>query len=110
MRITVLTVPGCPNAPLAMERVTTALAGRPAEVDLVEVQDQAQAAEFGMNGSPTILLDGIDPLAPDGVLASVSCRLYRDWDGAVAGAPSVAALREALGGSGRPEQEVAPGD
>lgn len=66
MRITVLTVPGCPNAPLAMERVAAALAARRAEVELVEVHDQAQAAEYGMNGSPTILLDGVDPFAPQG--------------------------------------------
>lgn len=109
MQITVLSVPGCPNAGLARERVTAALAGRHAEVELVEVHDQAQAVEFGMNGSPTVLMDGVDPLAPEGAGPSVSCRLYRDGDGAVAGAPSVAALREALGGSGRPEQ-VAPGD
>ncbi|WP_405982403.1 thioredoxin family protein [Streptomyces sp. NBC_00158] len=96
MRITVLTVPGCPNAPLAMERVAAALAARRAEVELVEVHDQAQAAEYGMNGSPTILLDGVDPFAPQGVVPSVSCRLYRHADGTVSGAPSVAALREAL--------------
>ena len=100
MRITVLTVPGCPNAPLAMRRVTAALAGRAARVELVEVHDQAQAAEAGMNGSPTILLDGVDPFAPVGVAPSVSCRLYRDADGEVAGAPSVAALREAVAAAG----------
>ena len=109
MQITVLTVPGCPNAPLAMERVTAALAGHPAEVELIEVHDQAEAAEFGMTGSPTVLLDGVDRLADKRAVPSASCRLYRDGDGAVAGAPSVAALREALGGSGRPEQ-VTPGD
>ena len=110
MRITVLTVPGCPNAPLAMERLNAALAGRAAEVESVEVHDQAQAAEYGMNGSPTILLDGIDPFAPERAAPSVSCRLYRDADGAMAGVPSVAALREALSGStGRPAA-TAPDD
>ncbi|MFE4801538.1 organomercurial lyase [Streptomyces sp. NPDC056708] len=110
MRITVLTVPGCPNAPLAMERVTAALAGREAEVELVEVHDQAQAAERGMNGSPTVLLDGVDPFAPAGAVPSVSCRLYRDADGAVAGAPSVAALRAALDGGTSGPEVAAPGD
>ncbi|MFF3689700.1 hypothetical protein [Streptomyces sp. NPDC002187] len=85
-----------------MERVAASLAGREAEVELVEVRDQAQAAERGMNGSPTILLDGVDLFAPDGAVASVSCRLYRDADGAVAGAPNVAALREALIGTDLP--------
>ncbi|WP_408992186.1 alkylmercury lyase [Streptomyces sp. 1268] len=103
MRITVLTVPECPNAPLALERVIAALAGRTAKVELVEVHDQEQAAEHGMTGSPTILLDGVDLFPPAGAAASVSCRLYRDADDTVAGAPSVAALREAYTGAGRAE-------
>ncbi|MFI8435551.1 thioredoxin family protein [Streptomyces sp. NPDC079020] len=107
MRITVLTVPGCPNAPLALSRVTAALAGRKAEVELVEVHDEAQAAERGMNGSPTVLLDGVDPFAPAGAVPSVSCRLYREGDGAVAGAPGVAALRAALDG-GTGQEAAAP--
>lgn len=102
MRITVLTVPECPNAPLALERVTAALAGVSAEVtaevELVEVHDQEQATARGMTGSPTILLDGVDPFAQDGDVASVSCRIYRDEDGTTVGAPSVAALRAALTG------------
>lgn len=109
MRITVLTVPECPNAPLAVERVTAALAGRAAAVELVEVLDQAQATELGMTGSPTVLLDGVDPFAPAGAVPSISCRLYREADGAVSGAPSVAALRAALDGAGLPETAV-PGD
>ncbi|MFJ5675754.1 organomercurial lyase [Streptomyces sp. NPDC093097] len=103
MHITVLTVPECPNAPLALERVAAALAGRPAEVELVEIHEQEQAAARGMTGSPTILVDGVDPFAPAGAVPSVSCRLYREADGTVAGAPSVAALREALATGGRPE-------
>ncbi|SBW28004.1 hypothetical protein FDG2_5497 [Candidatus Protofrankia californiensis] len=96
MRITVLTVAGCPNTPLVKERIRAALGGREAEVDLVEVHDEAQAAAYGMTGSPTILLDGVDPFAPAGAAPSVSCRLYPDADGTAAGAPSEAALHEAL--------------
>jgi hypothetical protein len=51
-----------------------------------------------MTGSPTLLVDGVDPFARPGLTPSVSCRLYRDETGAIAGAPSVAALRRALGG------------
>ena len=96
MRITVLTVPGCPNAPLAMERVTAALAGRPAQVELVEVGEQAEAVRLGMHGSPTILVDGVDPFATPGTAPSVSCRLYREPGGAASGAPSQAALSRAF--------------
>jgi Alkylmercury lyase len=99
MRITVLTVPECPNAALAMERVAAALAGRAAQVELVEVDDRARAAGLGINGSPTILVDGVDPFATEGTAPSVSCRLYRGPDGAVSGAPSVASLSLAFDGS-----------
>ncbi|MEV4445575.1 MULTISPECIES: thioredoxin domain-containing protein [Streptomyces] len=96
MRITLLTVPDCPNARLARERIGQALDGRAAEVELVEVADEAQAARLGMTGSPTVLVDGADPFAVPGAAASVSCRLYRGPDGRTEGAPSVADLQRAL--------------
>ncbi|GAA3367514.1 hypothetical protein GCM10020367_66750 [Streptomyces sannanensis] len=96
MRITVLTVPDCPNATLVHERIMAALAGRDVPVDLVEVSDEAGAARWGMTGSPTVLLDGADPFAVAGAEPSLSCRLYRDTDGALDGAPGVVALRRAL--------------
>ncbi|MET7714465.1 alkylmercury lyase family protein [Streptomyces sp. NPDC005407] len=96
MHITVLTVPDCPNTPLAQERIGQALDGRKAEVELLEVAGEAQAARLGMTGSPTILIDGSDPFAAPGAPASVSCRLYRSPDGRAEGAPSVADLQSAL--------------
>ncbi len=110
MRITVLTVVDCPNARPALERVTAALDGRDAEVELVEVADEAEAARRGMYGSPTILIDGTDPFAPPGAVPSLSCRLYRDANGAVSGAPSGAALRQALAGATRSGQDCAGSD
>lgn len=98
-RITVLTVPDCPNAPVALERITAALDGCEAEVELVEVRNEVEAARWGMTGSPTVLVDGVDPFAVPGASASVSCRLYRDGEGPVGGAPSLEALRKALAGA-----------
>ncbi|MFD8644199.1 MULTISPECIES: alkylmercury lyase family protein [Streptomyces] len=95
-RITVLTVPDCPNADVVRERITAALEGHEAEVDLIEVSGEEEAARWGMTGSPTVLLDGVDPFAVTGAPASVSCRLYRDEEGRAEGAPSVEALRQAL--------------
>ena len=47
--------------------------------------------------SPTLLIDGADPFAGPDTRASMSCRLYRDAAGRIAGgAPSVEALRQAL--------------
>ncbi|MET8746621.1 hypothetical protein [Streptomyces sp. NPDC004728] len=99
MRITVLTVADCPNAEPALERVTAALDGRQAQVELVEVADEAEAARLGMYGSPTILIDDTDLFALPGAVPSLSCRLYRDADGAVSGVPNESALRQALAGA-----------
>jgi hypothetical protein len=108
MRITVLTVPDCPNAPVVRQRIEVALAGREVPVELVEVSDEAQAARWGMTGSPTVLVDGTDPFAVAGAAPSVSCRLYRGGDGVVDGAPSVADLKRALDVVGeQPAAEVA---
>ncbi|MFC1417734.1 organomercurial lyase [Streptacidiphilus cavernicola] len=102
MRITVLTVPDCPNGPVVQERITAALDGRDVRVHLVEVSDQDQAARWGMTGSPTVLLDGVDPFAVPGADPSVSCRLYRGADGRVEGSPGVEDLRRALDSAGPP--------
>ncbi|MFF4038174.1 thioredoxin family protein [Streptomyces sp. NPDC001816] len=97
MRITVLTVPDCPHTPVVAERLTQALDGRDAEVERIEVDDPEQATRLGMTGSPTVLIDGVDPFAVPGAPASLSCRLYRGPDGRIDGAPSLADLRRALG-------------
>ncbi|WP_326793828.1 alkylmercury lyase family protein (plasmid) [Streptomyces sp. NBC_00841] len=110
MRITILAVPHCPNVPVVRERITTALAGRSAEVELVEVREEAEAARWGMTGSPTVLLDGVDPFAMASAPASVSCRLYRDADGRADGAPSIQALRQALGIQAAEGQECRTAD
>ncbi|MCX4550278.1 organomercurial lyase [Streptomyces sp. NBC_01500] len=100
MRITVLTVPDCPNGPVVQARITTALGGRDAEMELVEVSEQAEAERAGMTGSPTVLLDGVDPFGSAGATPSVSCRIYRHAGGEVDGAPSVDELRTVLTAAG----------
>lgn len=101
MKLVVVTVPDCPNAPVLEQRLAQALAetGAGARVSIVRrtVADAEQAARLQMRGSPTLLIDGVDPFAEDSVPASLSCRMYRDEDGRLAGAPSVAALRRVLG-------------
>ncbi|WP_329579885.1 alkylmercury lyase family protein [Streptomyces sp. NBC_01361] len=103
MRITVLTVPDCRNGPVVQERITTALAGRDVEVELIEISEQADAERAGMTGSPTVLFDGIDPFVQAAAVPSVSCRIYRDAGGQADGAPSVDGLRRALAAAALPE-------
>src|SRR5262249_15913262 len=61
-----------------------------------EIADEREAAQAGMHGSPTLLIDGVDPFAAPGQPPSLSCRLYRDATGRAEGAPSVEGLRRAL--------------
>jgi hypothetical protein len=98
MRVMVLAVPDCPNAMLLDERLAHVLAGRrDVAVSHQVIDDEQEAARRGMHGSPTILVDGTDPFAEPGQSGTVSCRLYRDSDGRVDGAPSVRQLCEVLG-------------
>src|SRR5437588_1457312 len=97
MELTVLTVPECPHAPLLRDRLAEALAGRDdVRVTWREVAGDAEARGAGMRGSPTLLVDGVDPFATPGAEPSMSCRLYRRPDGGVDGAPSVPDLRAVL--------------
>lgn len=97
MHLTVLTVPGCPNAPVLGDRLAAVLDDR-AGVSVAHhvVSDEDEAARWGMNGSPTLLIDGVDPFAEPGQPPGMSCRLYRDENGQLSGAPSVSQLRQAI--------------
>jgi hypothetical protein len=104
MELTLLTVPACPSAAQFEERLAAALAGHPdVVVQRREIADEREAAEAGMHGSPTLLIDGVDPFAAPGQPPSLSCQLYRDPTGHAAGAPPLDALRQVL------EQASTPG-
>lgn len=97
MRIEVLTVPECPNGPLIEQRLAEALSGRKGvRIERRIVATARDAEQHGMHGSPTVLIDGRDPFAAPGAESSLSCRLYRDDQGRLQGAPSVEQLRAAL--------------
>jgi hypothetical protein len=97
MRLRVLAVTDCPNVALLDQRLDQVLADRgDVHVEHLVVDDSDTAAELGMAGSPTLLVDGVDPFAAPGQHSSVSCRLYRNHDGHLDGAPSTARLRAVL--------------
>jgi hypothetical protein len=103
VKLEILSVPDCPNVARLQPRLAVVLAGREdvtVTTDIINTFEQAVAR--GMNGSPTLLLDGVDPFAEHGQTPSVSCRLYRDVTGHPTGAPSVTQLRAALDGCGTP--------
>jgi hypothetical protein len=97
MELTLLTVPACPNAAAFEERLVAALATRPgAVVRRREIADEREAADAELHGSPTLLINGVDPFARPGEATSLSCRLYRDPAGRTGPAPSVEQLRDVL--------------
>jgi len=79
MDLMVLAVPGCPNAMLLEERLAQVLAGRrDVSVSRQVIEDEQEAARRGMHGSPTILVDGIDPFAEPGQPAARLASRSRD--------------------------------
>lgn len=94
MKLEVLHVPDCPNLPPLLERLAE-VSDLPVTTRVIDTD--ADAARFGMAGSPTLLIDGVDPFTAAGDCeCGVSCRLYRDEDGRIVRAPSVEQLRDAL--------------
>jgi Alkylmercury lyase len=97
MHLTVLAEPTCPNAPVLECRLAAVLDGRAGvSVSRQVICDEGEAARWGMHGSPTLLIDGVDPFAAPGQPPSMSCGLYRDEDGHVSGAPSAGQLRQVI--------------
>lgn len=95
MKLEVLHVPDCPNLPPLLDRLAQ-VTDLPVTTRVIE--SDADAIRFGMSGSPTLLVNGIDPFAAEEPCeCGVSCRLYRDETGRIVPAPSLEQLRDALG-------------
>lgn len=98
MKLEVLHVRDCPNLSPLLEGIAK-VTDLPVIIRMVE--SDAEAATFGMAGSPTLLIDGVDPFAPpDAVDRGISCRLYRDQDGRIVPVPTVEQLRGAIVAAG----------
>jgi len=100
MTIELLYWEGCPSHPEALAELRGALAelGHPdAEIVLREVETEAEAAELGFCGSPTILVDGADPVPPPpGEPTGLTCRVYQLADGRYSPTPDAGLLRDGL--------------
>ena len=90
---------GCPSHPEAGALLEEVLEekGVDADVELLEVRSDAEAAELRFPGSPTIRIDGrdVDPAGADAPPA-LTCRIYHFPDGRVSPVPSREQLEEAL--------------
>ena len=66
MELTLLTIPGYPNAAVFGERLAIALPAIPVRSCFAARSPASEAAEADMHGSPTLLIDGVDPFAGPG--------------------------------------------
>jgi hypothetical protein len=94
MKLEVLHIPDCPNLATLLDRLRE-VTDLPIVTHQIDTEEGAIA--WGMAGSPTLLVNRLDPFAgSDQRDLGLSCRLYRDTDGQLTGAPTVQQLRDAL--------------
>lgn len=98
MHVALLYFEDCPNWQLADQHLRTALTmvgtpGTAIEHRLVSTPEEAEATAF--HGSPTVLIDGVDPFTEPDAPVGLACRVYRTEVGP-AGAPTVGQLLSAL--------------
>jgi hypothetical protein len=98
VEVELLVVRDCPNE--AAARVALQEAARQAgwtdlAVKITVVDSDREAHRRGFVGSPTFLLNGVDPFAVPGAQSGITCRVYPTVAGC-SGVPDVAQLRDAL--------------
>ena len=97
----VLHVADCANLPAFLANLSEA-------TDL-PVTTRLIGAESEVAGSPTLLVNGVDPFAVPGQRSyGEACRLYRDERGAIVRAPSVSQLRDAIAAVSSRQRPGAP--
>ena len=98
-RLQLLYFPECPHWRVADERLREVARplGMSIEYRLVTTTEEADRVSF--RGSPTILIDGVDPFAVGDEPIGLSCRINRTPDG-YAGSPTAAQIEAVLGSGG----------
>lgn len=96
MDVTLLYFDDCPNWLVASEHLD-ALRGEHPDMSITrQVVDTPEEAErTGFRGSPSILINGVDPFADPDDPVGFSCRVYQTLDGP-AGSPTLDQLRDVL--------------
>ena len=102
MEITLQYFDGCPNwkATDADLKTLVAVQGLDVTVRHQVINTSEAAMQYGFRGSPTVLVDGVDPFADPDTPVGLACRIYTTEDGP-AGSPSPAQLAAALTGAAR---------
>ncbi len=96
MDVTLMYFDDCPNWKVADERLhelADEIDGMTIHHRYVGTAEDAEKYQF--RGSPSILVDGVDPFAEADDPVGLSCRVYQTPDG-MAGSPTLEQLRSAL--------------
>ena len=98
MKVELLYFEGCPNWREAEDRLRQALRqlGLPeSALTLQGLQTPEDAERLSFRGSPTILVNGVDPFADPAAPVGLACRIYQTPTGG-AGTPTLSQLTEVL--------------
>ena len=97
MDITLQYFSDCPNWKTTDAHLTALVTkhGVDAAVQHQLIETHETAVELGFRGSPTVLVDGVDPFADPNAPVGLTCRIYPTGDGA-AGSPTLDQLQEAI--------------
>jgi len=95
MKIDLLYFDGCPSWQSGLENLKAALQaeGLEADIRLVRVEDDTEAARLKFLGSPSFQVDGLDLWTEERERYNLSCRIYNTSQG-MRGAPTMEMLRE----------------
>jgi hypothetical protein len=95
MQVQLLYFADCPNWEVADGRLRALSEEFGFELThrLVESPEDAETLQF--RGSPTVIVDGVDPFAAGDEPVGLSCRVYQTPEG-MAGSPTVEQLQSAL--------------
>jgi len=96
MKVALLYFDDCPNWVETDQHLTQLQAEFPGlETSRQKVESPEAAKLLGFRGSPSILIDGVDPFADSDAPVGLSCRIYTTPSGP-AGSPTLEQLRAAL--------------
>ena len=101
MEITLQYFDGCPNWKTTAAHLSTLVdEGLDAKIvyELIETHELAVAR--GFHGSPTVLINDVDPFAAQDAPVGLACRIYTT-DHGPAGSPSLSQLRQASATAGK---------
>jgi len=97
MEVSLLYFDGCPNHHSTLTLLETLLddEGWDGTIEFVNVDSPEKAEELGFRGSPTVLIDGVDPFLDSEAPVGLSCRIYPTESG-YRGVPPEGELRSAI--------------